>query len=85
MAYLAGEAIAAIEGRVTDVLPGRFIFNLRLEKADGTLSQEVPLIQNDGTFHFFTSPLPNGENLITITAQNAKGGVATQTKKVVIQ
>ena len=48
-------------------------------------SQEVPLIQNDGTFHFFTSPLPNGENLITITAQNAKGGVATQTKKVVIQ
>jgi len=48
-------------------------------------SQEVPLIQNDGTFHYFTSPLPNGENLITITAQNAKGGVATQTKKVVIQ
>jgi hypothetical protein len=48
-------------------------------------SQEVPLIQNDGTFHFFTTPLPNGENLITITAQNAKGGVATQTKKVVIQ
>ena len=48
-------------------------------------SQEVPLIGNDGTFHFFTTPLPNGENLITITAQNAKGGVATQTKKVVIQ
>ena len=48
-------------------------------------SQEVPLIGNDGTFHFFTSPLPNGENLITITAQNAKGGVSTQTKKVVIQ
>jgi glucodextranase-like protein len=48
-------------------------------------SQEVPIIGNDGTFHFFTSPLPNGENLITITAQNAKGGVSTQTKKVVIQ
>ena len=48
-------------------------------------SQEVPIIANDGTFHFFTSPLPNGENLITITAQNAKGGVSTQTKKVVIQ
>jgi hypothetical protein len=48
-------------------------------------SQEVPLIGNDGTFHFFTAPLPNGENLITITAQNAKGGVSTQTKKVVIQ
>jgi hypothetical protein len=48
-------------------------------------SQEVPIIGNDGTFHYFTTPLPNGENLITITAQNAKGGVATQTKKVVIQ
>ena len=48
-------------------------------------SQEVPYIGNDGTFHFFTAPLPNGENLITITAQNAKGGVSTQTKKVVIQ
>ena len=48
-------------------------------------SQEVPLIGNDGTFHFFTAPLPNGENLITITAQNARGGVSTQTKKVVIQ
>ena len=48
-------------------------------------SQEVPIIGNDGTFHFFTTPLPNGENLITITAQNAKGGVSTQTKKVVIQ
>jgi glucodextranase-like protein len=48
-------------------------------------SQEVPIIGNDGTFHYFTAPLPNGENLITITAQNAKGGVSTQTKKVVIQ
>jgi Glucodextranase, domain B len=48
-------------------------------------SQEVPIIGTDGTFHSFTTPLPNGENLITITAQNAKGGVSTQTKKVVIQ
>jgi hypothetical protein len=29
--------------------------------------------------------LPNGENLVTITAQNAKGGVKTQQEKVVIQ
>ena len=28
---------------------------------------------------------PNGENLITITAQNSKGGVKTVQKKVVIQ
>jgi len=47
--------------------------------------QEVPVIQSDGSFQFFTPPLPNGENTITITAQNAKGGVRTMQKKVVIQ
>ncbi len=46
---------------------------------------EVPIISNDGSFHYFTPPLPNGENVITITAQNAKGGVNTLQKKVVIQ
>jgi hypothetical protein len=29
--------------------------------------------------------LPTGENVITITAQNSKGGVKTMQKKVVIQ
>jgi hypothetical protein len=29
--------------------------------------------------------LPNGENLVTVTAQNAKGGVNTHQEKVVIQ
>jgi hypothetical protein len=47
--------------------------------------REVPLISNDGSFRFFTPPLPNGESVITITAQNAKGGVSTQQKKIVIQ
>lgn len=47
--------------------------------------QEVPVIGSDGSFQFFTSPLPNGENLITITAQNTKGGVKTLQRKVVIQ
>ena len=47
--------------------------------------EEVPFIATDGTFHYFTPPLPNGENVITITAQNSKGGVSTQQKKVVIQ
>ncbi len=47
--------------------------------------EEVPLIGGDGTFHYFTPPLPNGENVITITAQNTKGGVNTQQKKVIIQ
>jgi hypothetical protein len=46
---------------------------------------EVPIISPDGHFSYMTPPLPNGENVITVTAQNAKGGVNTQTKKVVIQ
>lgn len=47
--------------------------------------EEVPLVGPDGCFDYFTPPLPNGESLITITAQNAKGAVNTQTKKIVIQ
>ncbi len=47
--------------------------------------QEVPLMRPDGSFQFFTQPLADGENVITITAQNAKGGVKTTQKKVVIQ
>jgi hypothetical protein len=47
--------------------------------------QEVPIISTDGSFHYFTPPLPNGESLITVTAQNARGGVNTQQKRVVIQ
>lgn len=47
--------------------------------------REVPMIASDGTFHYFTPPLPLGESVITITAQNSRGGVNTQQKKVVIQ
>jgi len=47
--------------------------------------REVPLVGDDGTFHYFTPPLPNGENMITVTAQNSKGGVNTHQEKVVIQ
>jgi len=47
--------------------------------------REVPIIGDDGTFHYFTPPLPNGESLITVTAQNLKGGVNTRQEKVIIQ
>jgi glucodextranase-like protein len=43
------------------------------------------VVDNDGAFHHFTNPLPTGENMITVTAQNAKGGVNTVTKQVLIQ
>ena len=45
----------------------------------------VPLIRSDGRFNFFTPPLPAGENIITVTAQSAKGGVKTQQKTVMIE
>ena len=47
--------------------------------------QEVPVVGSDGSFHYFTPPLPNGESLITVTAQNARGGVNTLQKRVLIQ
>jgi len=47
--------------------------------------REVPVVGIDGKFHYFTPPLPAGESVITITAQNAQGGVNTLQKKVVIQ
>ena len=46
---------------------------------------EVPFVGDDGTFHYFTPPLTAGENIITVTAQNSKGGVNTRQAKVVIQ
>lgn len=46
---------------------------------------EVPYVRPDGSFNFFTMPMTRGENVITVTAQNARGGVSTQQRKVVIQ
>jgi len=46
---------------------------------------EVPVIGTDGSFHYFTPPLPTGETLITVTAQDSRGGVNTEQQKVVIQ
>ncbi len=47
--------------------------------------QEVPVVGSDGSFHYFTPPLPQGENVITVTAQNSRGGVNTRQHTVVIQ
>jgi hypothetical protein len=46
---------------------------------------EVPMVGADGSFHYFTPPLPTGEAVITVTAQTAQGGVNTQQKKIIIQ
>lgn len=47
--------------------------------------QEVPEVNADGSFRFLTPPFPSGESMITVTAQNSKGGVNTQQRRVVIQ
>jgi len=47
--------------------------------------REVPIVSSDGTFHYFTPPLEAGEAVITVTAQNAQGGVNTQQKRIIIQ
>jgi hypothetical protein len=47
--------------------------------------REVPMVSTDGSFHYFTPPLPTGESVITVTAQTAQGGVNTQQKKIIIQ
>jgi hypothetical protein len=46
---------------------------------------EVPMVGSDGSFRYFTPQLPNGEDMITVTAQNSKGAVNTLTRKVLIQ
>ncbi len=46
---------------------------------------EVPMLGSDGSFHYFTPPLPPGEAVITVTAQTAQGGVNTQQQKIIIQ
>jgi hypothetical protein len=46
---------------------------------------EVPMLGSDGSFHYFTPPLPPGESVITVTAQTAQGGVNTQQQKIIIQ
>jgi signal transduction histidine kinase len=45
--HLTTEAIAAIEERISEQLPGRFTFTLSLEHADGTPATGVPLILAD--------------------------------------
>ncbi len=47
--------------------------------------QEVPAVNSDGSFIYLTPPLPSGENVITVTAQNSRGAVNTQQRKIVIQ
>jgi len=47
MKYLVKESIAALEESISEKHPGRFIFKLSVEHADGTPASSVPLILAD--------------------------------------
>jgi signal transduction histidine kinase len=47
MVYLVKESITALEERISEQQPGRFMFKLSLEHADGTPATRVPLILAD--------------------------------------
>src|SRR5690348_3970142 len=47
LAYLADEALTALEARAASQSPGRFTFRLRLEDAGGALAGSVPLVVGD--------------------------------------
>jgi hypothetical protein len=48
------------------------------------INRQMAVVKEDGTFFHFTDPLPTGENMITITAQNSKGGSRTIPRSVTI-
>jgi hypothetical protein len=48
------------------------------------VNRQPAVVKEDGTFFHFTDPLPTGENMITITAQNSKGGSKTIPRAVTI-
>jgi hypothetical protein len=43
------------------------------------------VVKGDGTFFHYTNPLPIGENIITVTAQNSRGGFNNVSRPVPIQ
>lgn len=47
--------------------------------------EQVPVVNDDGSFIYFTPPMPAGQSVVTITAQNKIGGVRTTTQTVLIQ
>ena len=49
------------------------------------INGDEAILRGDGSFSHFTKPLPSGENVITVTTQNAKGGFNHVSRPVTIQ
>jgi hypothetical protein len=80
---------AKIPLEIVSLIQHGHVFELKGQTEPGARvmvnGQEVAMINPDGTFHHFTNQLPTGENWITVTAQNSKGGYGLVSRPVNIQ
>ena len=83
-----GDTGATIVLEVDTMMQHGKIFEIRGHTEPGArvmVNGQEALVGPEGKFSHFTNPLPPGENLITITAQNTKGGYNIVPRTVNIQ
>ena len=83
-----GDSGATIVLEVDSLMQHGHVFEIRGHTEPGArvmVNGQEALVGAEGKFSHFTNPLPPGENLITITAQNTKGGYNIVPKTVNIQ
>ena len=83
------ESGAKIPLEIVSLIQHGHVFEIKGQTEPGARvmvnGQEVAMINSDGSFHHFTNQLPTGENWITVTAQNSKGGYGLVSRPVNIQ
>jgi hypothetical protein len=83
-----GDSGATIVLEVDNLMQHGHVFEIRGHTESGArvmVNGQEAVVGPEGKFSHFTNPLPPGENLITITAQNTKGGYNTVSRPVNIQ
>jgi hypothetical protein len=83
-----GDTGATIVLEVDSLMQHGHVFEIRGHTEPGArvmVNGQEAVVGPEGKFSHFTNPLPPGENMITITAQNTKGGYNTVPRLVNIQ
>jgi hypothetical protein len=83
-----GSETASIALELGDLVQHGHVIEVRGRTEQGArvmVNGQEAVMDTDGAFHHFTSPLPTGDNIITVTAQNSKGGVSTKQVPISIQ
>ena len=83
-----GNETSSIALEVGDLVQHGHVIEVRGRTEPGArvmVNGQEAVTDSDGGFHHFTSALPTGDNIITVTAQNTKGGVSTKQQTVTIQ